>query len=165
ELEELTPVNAEKTPVESAQSERHKLSFDVEKTEIPPIAPESSTDQIDQPETTSDLRPDSEEQLSSADRPVEFKPEPPVAVQEEDYSQPETALTAWKMEPVELPSDMELVETRPDALTQSEETPVELQPARRPRHESSEAEETPSDEPLIQIETQTSQPGDRVDNP
>jgi hypothetical protein len=71
----------------------------------------------------------------------------------------------WKMEPVELPPELELVETRPEAVSNVQETDVqEEQPARRVRKPHHEVEEPVRDEPLVQIETAASQPANTADN-
>jgi hypothetical protein len=69
------------------------------------------------------------------------------------------------MEPVELPPDMEIVETRPNAVADSAEPEAEQQAPRRPRRQLEEMEQPPADEPLVQIETGSSQVADRTDNP
>ncbi len=91
---------------------------------------------------------------------------PPAAAQSESpESKPEGS---WKMEPIRLPADMELVETRPDAANTIVEPDTEAQPprGRRPRKEP---RESVAEEPLVQIETGqigtgSSRPTDNVEN-
>ena len=72
--------------------------------------------------------------------------------------------TAWQMEPVELPPDMELVETRPGATNDLQDRYVEeQQPAKRGRRPRPEIDEPVADEPLVQIETH-SQPVNSAEN-
>ena len=76
-----------------------------------------------------------------------------------------TSTSGWKMEPVRLPSDMELVETRPNTQPVSdEEATVELKPrpSRRPARAKPAA--SPSVESLVQIETRKEQETDNADN-
>ena len=56
------------------------------------------------------------------------------------------------MAPIELPADMELVETKPDAanIVIQPDTDAQLPRGRRPRKET---REPVADEPLVQIET------------
>jgi hypothetical protein len=60
---------------------------------------------------------------------------------------------------------MELVETRPEAVSNVQETDVqEERPARRVQRPHPEVEELVPDEPLVQIETAASQPANTPDN-
>lgn len=91
---------------------------------------------------------------------------------EEHASAPETVASesatgadAWRMEPVDLPPEMELVETRPGAVTEVEDAYLEEpQPAKRSRRSRPESDQPVPDEPLIQIETGASEPVNNVDN-
>ncbi|MGD8790063.1 MAG: Rne/Rng family ribonuclease [Burkholderiales bacterium] len=102
-----------------------------------------------------------EEQPRSADAEASEK-----LVTQADASESAPAAGGWKMEPVELPADMELVETRPDAVA---DAPVALdeesEPVRRPRRPRVEEEQAATDEPLIQIETGASPDVNRADTP
>ena len=67
--------------------------------------------------------------------------------------------TSWQMEPVELPPELELVETRPGVTNDVQDTGVEeQQPVKRVRRARPEIEEPVTDEPLVQIETAGSKP-------
>ena len=69
--------------------------------------------------------------------------------------------TAWKMPPVELPPEMEMIETRSDLKQDQPIAPVAtVAPVRRPRPRQ-EAPEAFSDEPLIQVETDSAYPAQR----
>jgi len=73
--------------------------------------------------------------------------------------------TSWQMEPVELPPEMELVETRPGAANEMQNTDVEeQQPVKRVRRTRPEIDEPVPDEPLVQIETASSQPVNTAEN-
>jgi ribonuclease E len=75
------------------------------------------------------------------------------ALREEPMREPPPAPAAaeWKVEPIELPADLVLVETRPDAVPAVEPQPEEHPPLRtsRPRP----VETPPEKEALVQVET------------
>ncbi|KPK32050.1 MAG: hypothetical protein AMJ66_07260 [Betaproteobacteria bacterium SG8_40] len=59
---------------------------------------------------------------------------------------------SWKMEPIGLPAEMEMVETRHDAVNIVAESDIEAQP-QRVRRARKEPREPVTEEPLVQIET------------
>ena len=82
---------------------------------------------------------------------VESIPEQAQPAQEPPAEQP-PAKPAWKMEPVQLPPDMVLVETRADPATQPPQEPEEEQrPVRQPRPRTEEP--SSAEESLVQVET------------
>ncbi|MGH8632305.1 MAG: hypothetical protein ACREU7_16270 [Burkholderiales bacterium] len=83
---------------------------------------------------------------AAAPEPIDQEP-----FQEEPVAQP-PAKPAWKMEPVELPPDLVLVETRPDATTEVTQAPEEeRRPVRQPRPQTEEP--ASGEEVLVQVET------------
>ncbi len=125
------------------------VAFDTERHE--PAATTSSSDAIAAPDTSSPEDSGVAQQGRESTECVAeaTRPESPDA--EESGS--------WKMEPIELPADMELVETRPDAANIVVVPEVEAQPprGRRPRKEP---REPVAEEPLVQIETGQIRTGD-----
>jgi len=80
------------------------------------------------------------------------QPQPAPVAEESPAPPPPSPAQGWKMEPIELPSDMVMVETRESAATPSAIEVPEDQPApRKPRPRPVEPET--SDEPLVQVET------------
>jgi hypothetical protein len=69
----------------------------------------------------------------------------------------------WKMEPIELPAGMELVETKSDAVYVVAEASAETQPARSQRRRKP-VEHSVTEEPLVQIETEGAQTANSTDN-
>ena len=67
------------------------------------------------------------------------------------------------MEPIELPPDMELVETRPGTKPVSDEATVEPKPRAR-RRTARPTESAPTPDALVQIETQGEPEADNADN-
>jgi ribonuclease E len=126
--------------------------------------------EVEQPEESVAVSPVRSNQVQSdqvqSDQ-VQPGVEAQIAATERESEPAEAASTAtgWKMEPVELPPDMEIVETRPNAVADSAEPEAEQQAPRRPRRQLEEMEQPPADEPLVQIETGSSQVADRTDNP
>ncbi len=82
------------------------------------------------------------------------EPEPPAA----------KPTGGWKMEPIQLPPDMELVETRPGTTPVLDEAAVEPK-ARAPQRTARPTAAAPSAEALVQIETRGEQDTDKADNP
>ncbi|HUU71489.1 MAG TPA: Rne/Rng family ribonuclease [Burkholderiales bacterium] len=69
----------------------------------------------------------------------------------------------WKMEPIQLPADMELVETKSESVAAGSAPVSETQsPVKRRRRKV--AEESVAEEPLVQIETGEPRSTDNVDN-
>ncbi|HWQ39796.1 MAG TPA: Rne/Rng family ribonuclease [Burkholderiales bacterium] len=79
---------------------------------------------------------------------------PPVAPAEQSLANAQPrASSAWKMEPIELPPDMVMVETRPDAV-RPEPQNGDVQVPRAPRRSRPQpSEPVVTEEPLIQVET------------
>ena len=71
--------------------------------------------------------------------------------------------TGWKMDPIELPAGMELVETKPESAAIDVDQINVAPPPRRPRP-SRVVEEAVDDEPLVQIETGKPRSADSVEN-
>jgi hypothetical protein len=108
-------------------------------------APDASQDSIAtrSPETTA--------QASAVDNPVE--PAAPAAA----------STGGWKMEPIKLPADMELVETRPGVPPEPKEATA--MPKTQARRRTAPAKATPpSPESLVQIETRGEPEAENADN-
>lgn len=91
--------------------------------------------------------------LTSADFEAPVRQPQPAPEAEESPAPPAPShAQGWKMEPIELPSDMVMVETREGATAPSAIEVAENQQApRKPRPRPVEPET--SDEPLVQVET------------
>ena len=109
-------------------------------------APASSQD------STATRSPESTPQASTADKPVE--PAAPAA----------KPTGGWKMEPVKLPADMELVETRPGATPEPREAAAKPKTRARRRPAAAQATPPPSPESLVQIETRGEPETENADN-
>ncbi|UCH46724.1 MAG: Rne/Rng family ribonuclease [Betaproteobacteria bacterium] len=159
EADELTLAEETSLAVEGAEE------TEVEEPEEPVTVSSPQSDQVQsrQVQTSTEERI-IEEQIESTEEVEAAQPESGPA-KETSADTAASANTGWRMEPVQLPSDMEMVETRPDAVVEETEPEAEPQAQRRPRRPLEEVAEPSADEPLIQIETGSSQPADRPDNP
>jgi len=103
------------------------------------------------PDSTVARSPASTTRASTADNPVE--PAAPAA----------TSTGGWKMEPIKLPTDMELVETRPGTTPAPKEAAA--MPKTQARRRPAPAKATPpTPESLVQIETRGEQETENADN-
>jgi hypothetical protein len=131
-----TPIDSKgEVAKETAQSRKSSQS----------TAPDASQDSIAtrSPETTA--------QASAVDNPVE--PAAPAAA----------STGGWKMEPIKLPADMELVETRPGVPPEPKEATA--MPKTQARRRTAPAKATPpSPESLVQIETRGEPETENADN-
>jgi len=140
----------------ASESESTAATQALESSDFAPAEPVTSATDAHWEPTVREDEPDARESDVSEEHPWE-----PVTTTSESAAAP----TGWRMAPVELPPDMELVETRPDAVSDIEETyPEEPQPTRRVRRPRPESEQPVTDEPLIQIETEASQPVNNADH-
>lgn len=158
-------------PEELALAEEASLAVEgAEETEVE--QPEEATtvsslqsNQVQSNQLQASTEDQIDEQTESAKQGAVVSPEQAAAPRlDSEPAQAAPTSSGWKMEPVELPSDMELVETKPGAVVDAKEPEPEPQtPRRRPRHDT-ETEQPQADEPLVQIETGSSQPVSRPDN-
>ncbi len=159
------------------QAEAEELALAEEISLAAEGAEESEVEQPDEPVAVSPFQSNqvqsnqvqstSHQQIGSTGQSAGHEAEQAAVAQpESEPAEAATTATGWKMEPVELPADMELVETKPGAVVDDAvETESEPQTSRRPRRQAAQAEQPPADEPLVQIETGSSQPTNRPDNP
>jgi ribonuclease E len=105
------------------------------------------------------------ERIMPVEQSAEFEPEIGAGQQPESKSAGTPSVDpGWRMEPLQLPPDMELVETRAEAVAEATEPEAEQHTPSRPRRSLVQAERSPADEPLVQIETGSSHAVDRPDN-
>jgi ribonuclease E len=132
------------------------------KTDIAAETAASETTSVAEPpapdEATPPIAANEIESTATEDKAVA---QPVAAMQTSSPSGEPTA--GWKMDPIELPAGMELVETKPESAAVSAE-PINLAPPPRQSRPSRVVEETVDDEPLVQIETGKPRSTDSVEN-
>ncbi len=145
--------------------EREEIVLAAEQQAAPPERPvETPGEAPGEAAIEAEMQPAAEQPSHVPEQATEPEPEQATETETVTGSQAQPVPSTWKMEPVELPPDMELVETKPEAVTDATDVHLEPQPPRRPRREAPETEEAASDEPLVQIETGSPQPVDHPDN-
>jgi len=175
ETSSATSVSAAETVMESSRtieaSEDVEPANTVESSNLPQ-SPESNVsedsvttraqentvqDQLAQQNTVQD-------ELALEEPAQESTEQDAVVIKTDEAETPAAASTGgWKMEPIELPPDMELVETRPGTKPVSDEATAKPKPRAR-RRAARPTESAPTPDALVQIETQGEPEADSADN-
>jgi hypothetical protein len=114
---------------------------------MPPVEIEPAAVERFEPETFAAFEPGRAAQPESV---IETEREQPLPLRDEPAASP-PAPPAWKMEPIELPPDLVLVETRAGSAPAVESEPEERSQPRSPRPRA--AETAPEEQALVQVET------------
>jgi hypothetical protein len=126
----------------------------------------ATTDGSSQKETSSTVKqsvPETSNQSESASPAPEHKPQSSSPDKSVESSTPASRSGGWKMDPIKLPADMELIETRADTRPTQDETAAKPEPGgRRPAPANTAP---PPPESLVQIETRSEAEPERADNP
>jgi hypothetical protein len=150
-LQEVTPEPAPMSPaeVQAVRPETDSVTASVSEL-LPPDEPIFETPSSPEPVRVEEERLVYPERSAAPERPVGIAgtaaQEPPAE------PAPDTRLPSWQMPPIELPSDLVLIETQPEKLAQVKDQPAEAIQAPKPRRMRPPEQPVP-DEPLVQIET------------
>jgi ribonuclease E len=158
-LQEVTPEPAPTSPTEAqaARPETEPVTASVSEL-LPPDEPMFETPLSPEPVRVEEERPVYPDQSAVPERPVEIASTP--AQEPPAEPAPGTRVPTWQMPPIELPSDLVLIETQPEKLAQVKDQPAEESQAPKPRRTRPPEQPVP-DEPLVQIETRGDEPAQR----
>ncbi|MEX0958467.1 MAG: Rne/Rng family ribonuclease [Burkholderiales bacterium] len=159
-MEEASPLPETETGTEQIQTAPIMTSLpDLPPSEEVAMAVAAVHEEPEQPGQTEEhpapapeSRPQPEQALEVAHAPDE----PPRKVE----PTPVAAPSDWQMPPVELPTDLVLIETQPEKLAQARVQEVQEPEPPKPRRTRPPEPEI-QDEPLVQIETRNEQPTER----
>lgn len=157
-MEETSPLPESETGTERIQSAPIMTSLpDLSPSEEVAMAgpavqePEQPMQTEEHPAPAPEPRPQAEQALE-----VSRAPEPPGEVE----PAPVAVTSDWQMPPVELPTDLVLIETQPEKLARARVQEIQEPEAPKPRR-TRPPEPQVQDEPLVQIETRNEQPTER----
>jgi hypothetical protein len=158
-LQEVTPEPAPVSPTqtEALRPETEPVTASVSEL-LPPDETIFETPPSPEPVRVEEERPVYPEQSAAPERPVEIASTAAEELPAEPA--PDTRVPTWQMPPIELPSDLVLIETQPEKLAQVMDQPAEVSQAPKPRRTRPPEQPVP-DEPLVQIETRGDEPAQR----
>ncbi len=137
------PTEGSQVPAEAATPREVNVALDLERREPASAIEPSDTEAASEPAPVNERKLAQEGAESMAHQPVTASPE----------STDEGQAGSWKMAPIELPADLELVETKPDAAANIVMEPATDARPPRARRSRKETREPVAEEPLVQIET------------